>query len=66
MEANTAQDQAWRFVGSVVDERRTPLTPLILDLSVVMAWCFDEERTNQNDRFLHRLGGDGLTIQKVR
>lgn len=48
-------------LGSLDHRRGSPLTAFVIDASVTMAWCFEDETTEATDVVLDRLGAYGLS-----
>jgi len=36
--------------------------PIVIDTSITMAWCFDDEATGETDAVLDRVGDDGAVV----
>jgi predicted nucleic acid-binding protein len=41
------------------------LTELVLDASVALAWCFDNEATEASDRILERVANDAAAVPAI-
>jgi len=49
-------------LGPPNDRRRSPLMQMVIDTSVTMAWCFEDEATDDTDAVLDQLQGDEAVV----
>jgi predicted nucleic acid-binding protein len=51
--------------GQRADRRRPAVTDLVLDASVAISWCFNNEATAAGDRVLERLAAEAASVPAV-